>query len=332
MSHSNHEEIISQLHQSLTELSVRDLNADGEWKWINDNKKKSFIEGMFDFKSLSSHLSLRLGDAPLYGLVSPVIGSELRSIGKHSMSAELWVDFFQMLRDLDQIGSLTKDIPAENVIDSLLQFAKVPSEWIHSLGSMFPDTFRHHYFAQKILTLMKGKKEFTVIEIGGGYGGVAMHLRGLSQNKDIKINYIIIDLLESLVVQHYALAANEILVNFYNKDMNFNHNDFTVSLVPIWENFNEIIDGEIILNTRSLSEMSQDTCFSYLNFINKSSADYFLTENSNYCLFPDSERHIEILLDEFDAHLTLFKRAYSRISRFHGGDDRYFEVLFKKLS
>ena len=82
-----------------------------------------------------------------------------------------------------------------------------------------------------------------------------------------------------------------------------------VYLIPAedFSNSKDYFNGvNLIFNSRSLCEMSEETCDMYINFINESNASYFYHENSNYLLFPNSVEHIENIADDFKINQESF--------------------------
>ena len=53
-------------------------------------------------------------------------------------------------------------------------------------------------------------------------------------------------------------------------------------------------------------------------------------ENSNFLLFPDSERHIEILGKDFPIDTKAYNLIQMTISPFLGGNGRYREFIYKR--
>ena len=106
----------------------------------------------------------------------------------------------------------------------------------------------------------------TVVEIGGGYGNFANKLKSLNK----KIKYIIIDLPEVLLLQHYYLLNNNKSYKIINlidetKEIDVKNDDYDFILMPfnIYKNFNFSFD--IIINKRSLGEMPKDILMIILN-------------------------------------------------------------------
>tara|TARA_B100000315_G_scaffold260236_1_gene320213 strand:+ start:6062 stop:6247 length:186 start_codon:yes stop_codon:yes gene_type:complete len=54
---------------------------------------------------------------------------------------------------------------------------------------------------------------------------------------------------------------------------------------------------------------------------------FFYHENSNYLLFQNSERHIEIMGDDFPIDKTKFNLKSKYITPFTGGNGRYREYI-----
>ena len=87
--------------------------------------------------------------------------------------------------------------------------------------------------------------------------------------------------------------------------------------------------SDLIFNSRSLCEMSAETILTSFNFINACEVRFFYHENSNYLLFPNSERHIEVIGDKFpiDSKKLILKSKY--LTPFTGGSGRYREYIYE---
>ena len=72
---------------------------------------------------------------------------------------------------------------------------------------------------------------------------------------------------------------------------------------------------DLIFNSRSLCEMDRKTVSSYFDFINSCNVDYFYHENSNFLLFPNSKRHIELMSDDFPINSKKFKREILNLKK-----------------
>lgn len=118
--------------------------------------------------------------------------------------------------------------------------------------------------------LSEDKKVDKILEIGAGYGNLPHKMKALF--KDIK--YIIIDLPEVLLIQHYYLSKNNPsykIVNLLNQDeltsTNVDDIDCDVLLIPfsLYEKLN--IKFDIVVNSRSFGEMPRPTLTKYIQWL-----------------------------------------------------------------
>lgn len=143
---------------------------------------------------------------------------------------------------------------------------------------VFEYNFQAHYFSQ----LLRGLQTPVVLEIGGGFGGLAYHLLRCSP----AIKYIGLDLPENILIQTYYLSSifPHLRMLTYLKDSSrldrnlLDHYD--VVLLPSFELpriASELID--LTVNVRSLSEMSHETISEYHRQIDRIGRLYFFHEN-----------------------------------------------------
>ena len=57
--------------------------------------------------------------------------------------------------------------------------------------------------------------------------------------------------------------------------------------------------------------------------------EFFVSENAEEVIFPDSERHLEISQDEISKHLTNMQLIESTRTHFMGGSNRYTMRTYK---
>jgi hypothetical protein len=143
---------------------------------------------------------------------------------------------------------------------------------------VFEYNFQAHYFDK----LLSGLKAPVVLEIGGGFGGLAHHL--LSRCPQVK--YIGLDLPENILIQTYYLSSifPEARIFTYMKDSPpidvavFDH--FDIVLLPNFE-LPRIADRtvDLIVNVRGLSAMPFDTISEYFKQIDRVGRLYFFQEN-----------------------------------------------------
>jgi putative sugar O-methyltransferase len=146
-----------------------------------------------------------------------------------------------------------------------------------------------------------GDRVQTVLEIGGGYGGLARVLRLFYP----KQRYIILDLLTSLYCSYIFLATH-----FPELKLLFVTNESELALIDNYDFVfvpTEFFDGlrgrkfDLVINTCSLGEMPQRTVDSYMQFINKEATVRFFYSVNRFGpfdshVFPDSA-NVSVKLD-----------------------------------
>lgn len=103
--------------------------------------------------------------------------------------------------------------------DSILDFCKKndmygdPSKEVYDFGTCSPTSLRYVYLANIILSHLQklNKKSTSIVEIGGGYGGLCLAIDHFSSMYDIHIGtYYLIDLPEAVLLQKKYLDAFQI--------------------------------------------------------------------------------------------------------------------------
>ena len=168
-------------------------------------------------------------------------------------------------------------------------------------------------FANKIKNYME--RITNLLEIGGGYGGLARILFNLNKN----ITYYSIDLLEGLFIQYYFLKKSGFKVNLIKKITDIKKNQ--INLIVFDEELKvlkKIGKCDLVFNSRSFSEMES-------NVLNKYIIKYLLNQNNTtkiqIFMFPKNKRHRNIrkILNCINKNsLNNFN-----ISPFSGGSGRY---------
>lgn len=180
------------------------------------------------------------------------------------------------------------------------------------------DQPRFNYHALRIKTL----NPKSVLEIGGGYGGLALQLLRMTN-----VRYIDIDLPETLYLTYYFLAKS-------GMDVKWAVDSFPVAdvvLVPAGRK--EILKGQfdVVFNSYSLSEMGKQSSDEYIDLINTQwQPKYFFHENSNFLLYPNSERHIEILARDFPIDKAKYHKVYQAVSPWQGSGGRGREFFYER--
>lgn len=196
-------------------------------------------------------------------------------------------------------------------LDALTEFSEKgwPKKWLTSpekCGNAFgyltdrgdlitADAPRHVYFAEKILGLLSSSRAQYIVEIGGGYGGLCFEV--MRQIKDRQVKYIDCDLPETLYMAYFFLRKalpSSVTIAFAIDKIP----EADVVLVPA-QLKHLIRKANLVFNANSLSEMGKKTVREYFDLIHEVKPEFFLHQNSNFVLFPDSERHIEVIASEF---------------------------------
>jgi hypothetical protein len=282
----------------------------GEWGYIDENKRHDFLE------ALQSNNEILLADSLVnffidnssYGIITPA-SSEL-----NESSLDVILDDvdsaieFGGLRNFDSmklmIGSSGNPFGLLLEDDSIIQL----------------DSPRHFYYAQLMDNISRRSNKKSIIEIGGGFGGLVRIFRTFN-----KVNtYYIIDLIETGIIAYYFLKRSNIpveIVTTYPLDAKSG----VVYIIPsnIYKEI-KYSDVGLVVNFNSFSEMSIPVVDEYFDFIQKTiEPDFILHQNSNFLLFPDSERHVEYLSDDFPVDKKKYELSSKFISPFHGGGGRY---------
>lgn len=297
--------------------------ADGEWKWLNENRRATYLSALHasDTDALFQAFSSLFRHDASYGIVTGTYADFCDATKKKSIINGI-------LCDVDTWLDYTNSTP-----ELYLSMPDVGMPYGVQFGDnlVSPDLCRHDYHAEKILRLAEdvNASEVTVLEIGGGYGGVAHQFFKRCSGK--KHRWIIVDLFETLCVQYYWLSCCGMAVNFAI-DGCIKHDSALVTLVPsdLADKINVHVD--IVYNCNSFSEMARSTVENYFDLVNKKwKPSYIFHQNSDVLLFPDSPRHVEVLASEFPIGKS-YQEIYRALSPWAGGNGRYREYLYEKLA
>lgn len=300
------------------------LPADGEWLWINQNKKPEYIRTLQegDAPGLARILANVFRDPAIYG----VITSDFQTIG--SLDGQLALEN-AILLDLDAWREFTEqddsDLP-------MLDMPRVGNPYGALINNVLisADHPRHDYYALKLAELARvlEKDRPVVLEVGGGYGGLCLQFhrrvpRGI---------FINCDLPESLYLAYYFLrrGTDKKIVWAIDK-MPPESEGADIVLLPA--QLKEMIAGpvDIFFNANSFSEMERKTVEDYMRLMHRLLPSYFLHQNSNFLLFPNSPRHIEVLASTFPIDKKVFREVYRAIMPWQGAGGRYREFLYQRM-
>lgn len=137
-----------------------------------------------------------------------------------------------------------------------------------------------HYYATTINRLLKRNNKSTVIELGGGYGGMAYYLNRDNTN----LTYIDVDLPENLALASYYLMKcfpEKKIVLYGESQINqetIDNND--IIMLPSFA-IEEIPDksADLFFNSYSLAEMGIETIDNYLKQMDRVTKKYFYHVN-----------------------------------------------------
>lgn len=184
-----------------------------------------------------------------------------------------------------------------------------------------------HYYATAIGRLIRKNEHRIVVELGGGYGGMAYYL--CRDNKNL--TYVDFDLPENMALTAYyllnALPKHKVLL-FGEAELTPQIvNEYDVIIMPSFEIIklqNKSID--LIFNSYSLAEMSSETINTYIHEFMRISKGYILHVNHN--------KVSEVVADNFGIDSTKFNLLYKTPALWNGGRnsnmDEY-EYLYNRI-
>jgi putative sugar O-methyltransferase len=146
------------------------------------------------------------------------------------------------------------------------------------LEPVFEYNFQAHYFDKLLTDVQKP----VVIEIGGGFGGLAHHLLRCRPS----IRYVGFDLPENLLIQTYYLSclfpnARIAVYQEGGRPLTLKELDnYDIVLLPNFElERTDSLIADLVINVRSLSEMSYETIAEYFAQIDRVGRLFFFHEN-----------------------------------------------------
>lgn len=297
----------------------KEISGTGEWEWLQKNKQNNFINALFERKSqvVSQFLTNMFRNEATYGYLSPSYSDAI-------MTPETVKS--NILCNIDSCFEFS-DI---NKIEDLVSIHGNPYGLKINEYCVLPDTPRHYYYSYKISRLLGTEKDPTLIEIGGGYGGLCLQNWKRYNGKCTIVN---IDLFPALVVVCFYLIKNDIPVNLVTeKKCEIKKNMINLIVAEDLKAFANLLPvSHLIFNSHSLCEMHEDTISEYFSFINSHGAKFVYHDNSNFLLFPNSERHIELVADKFPIDVQKYRLIIKHLSPFTGGNGRYREYIYEKF-
>jgi putative sugar O-methyltransferase len=158
---------------------------------------------------------------------------------------------------------------------------------------IYEPAFEYHYHAHYFSQLLADIPNPVVVEIGGGFGGLAYHL----MKRIPGIKYIGFDLPENILIQDYYLSCA------------FPEQAFT--LRPNFDLPYLNLKADLIINIRSLSEMPLETILEYHRQIDSAGRLFFFHEN----LSGDRADQLYGIVSSQFPQLKNFRQVSSSVSR-----------------
>ncbi len=178
---------------------------------------------------------------------------------------------------------------------------------------VYPCADYHYTFAEKISILLKRIESPIIMEIGGGFGGLAYYCTREIQN----LKYICVDLPENCALQAYFLMSHFPSKNIKLYDQSEWNDDFDVLILPSY-GIQNIPDNSVNLsfNSYSLAEMGWPTINQYISAICRVTTDFFYHLN---------HVHWEVSSDIFPIDLAKFQLLFRNPTNW-GKDPRKYRL------
>lgn len=180
--------------------------------------------------------------------------------------------------------------------------------------------FRHLHTAIRAIELIDAdaKDSATIVEIGGGFGGVLYYLHKLSRRNTLLKS---IDIPETNIISSYFLskALPDVPIRFYGENP-LPGSENTIQVMPNWT-LKEIAPCSVslVINSDSLPEMPAETMSEYLRNIS-TIAQYFFSINQD-CGREHQNRLSQVNTEQLGLKCISYAVAWMR----HG----YFERVYR---
>jgi putative sugar O-methyltransferase len=172
--------------------------------------------------------------------------------------------------------------PEADISDLAAPLIGNPWGYVIEGNLLYEPVFEYYYHANLIQKLLKPIEKPVIVEIGGGFGGLAFHIIKKMPNA----KYIAFDLPENILLQGYYLqcAYPEARIMCYSASSIIYDeiviDDFDIILMPnfMLPKMPQSI-ADLVVNIRSLSELPIDTIRAYISEIDRIGKLYFFHEN-----------------------------------------------------
>lgn len=293
--------------------------ATGEWTSIIKNNT-SFNQ---EFESMKLNTMFR-------DFGNTVISSEFSARGLDRLSIKGAVKKAIILRGVHHDLKVWRSVVGGPLSD--LAAPDIGSPWGADIDGtlIYPGVCRADYFASHVARLLNNTDGNVVAEIGGGYGEFAYRL----MRRRPTTKYLCFDLPEVILKSSYFLmnAFPEKRVLLYDQLKPITTEVIDAYDIILMPNFAlpslADLSVDLLINTRSLSEMSRPTIEEYLRHVFRVTRRYFVHENSNEAV-PTFDDHIELPASQFPIDPS-FAKVYAQKSPWFAGNGRYVEHLYER--
>ena len=178
---------------------------------------------------------------------------------------------------------------------------------------IYPCAEYHFSFAEKIGILLRNINQPTILELGGGFGGMVYYCMRDTPNS----KYICVDLPENAALQAYYLKSMfpDKVIKLYGEPGY--RSDYDILIMPNYA-IEELAENEVNLsfNSYSLAEMSIEAMSNYVEIISKITSDYFYHIN---------HVHWEVSADSFPVDFKKFQLLFRNPTNW-GKDPRSYKI------
>lgn len=321
---NDNDNVINELFEIIDKTNVCSTGT-GEWNYLEEVKRKNFINNLKNknFVQLKNDFNNLFRNDIGYGYFSPSYDDCISPVSSIQSSDNINI-VSQILCDIDTCSEFTDLVNFSELFSNRL--IGNPYGLCFDNNVIHPDSPRHFYFAFKIKKLLGNKSNYSILEIGGGVGNLTRFLLKKISN----LTYYGVDLMPACLTHYYYLRKHGYPVNIILDINDIKQGE--INLIPFDESesiLKLLKNIDLVFNSRSFCEMGLNTVNNYFDKINNYIKPNFIYhENSNYLLFPNSERHIEVLGSDFPIDSEEYELTQMNITPFSGGNGRYREFIY----
>jgi hypothetical protein len=293
----------------------------GEWMDVQTRLRQTYrqrLESGDIEEAIAPYFRMMFRTGAIQGIVSYDLGrlSEdgLDSIGEDfSTNLRTWVLSLPGVTDRHVIDEQLAYLAAPSVCEPLVW--PVSANDGTSVSVMF-DTPRHDWYARRCMNLTDPGD--TILEVGGGYGGLAWQLcrRGFDGRM------VIVDIPETLYLAYYFLSqAAHVDIAWYDEYM---ADEAAVVLVPAQE-YAAWHDADLVFASHSICEMGEEVAGQYVQWIGELRPRWIYHDTARVA-HPACP---EVLIDQLRPGPP-YREVFTAPINWAQSTDRYCEYLFMR--